>query len=126
VHVGQDDLPPAAARHLLGAAAIVGYSTHTPGQIEAGRARTDYLRGNRTRVRHPDQGDGLRRGGAGNGHARGAGVWRAPGCGDWRHHARRSPSGRRGRRRRRGGDQRFCLAGNPRVRVAAYCKSLGL
>jgi thiamine-phosphate pyrophosphorylase len=35
VHVGQEDLPPAAARHLLGAAATVGYSTHTPGQIEA-------------------------------------------------------------------------------------------
>jgi len=34
-HVGQDDLPPAAARRLLGTEAIVGWSTHTPGQIEA-------------------------------------------------------------------------------------------
>jgi thiamine-phosphate pyrophosphorylase len=35
VHVGQDDLPPAAARHLLGADAIVGFSTHTLAQVEA-------------------------------------------------------------------------------------------
>jgi thiamine-phosphate pyrophosphorylase len=35
VHVGQDDLPPRAARQLLGAAAIVGYSTHTVVQIDA-------------------------------------------------------------------------------------------
>jgi thiamine-phosphate pyrophosphorylase len=35
VHVGQDDLAPAAARELLGADAIVGYSTHTTAQIEA-------------------------------------------------------------------------------------------
>jgi thiamine-phosphate pyrophosphorylase len=35
VHVGQDDLPPGASRRLLGADAIVGYSTHTPSQIEA-------------------------------------------------------------------------------------------
>jgi thiamine-phosphate pyrophosphorylase len=35
VHVGQDDLSPAAARRLLGDAAIVGFSTHTIGQVEA-------------------------------------------------------------------------------------------
>lgn len=35
VHVGQDDLRPAAVRTLLGADAIVGWSTHTPAQIEA-------------------------------------------------------------------------------------------
>lgn len=35
VHVGQEDLPPAEARHLLGTSAIVGYSTHTFEQIEA-------------------------------------------------------------------------------------------
>ncbi|MGE0444894.1 MAG: thiamine phosphate synthase, partial [Vicinamibacterales bacterium] len=35
VHVGQDDLPPAEARALLGPDAIVGFSTHTPEQIEA-------------------------------------------------------------------------------------------
>ena len=33
VHVGQDDLAPAAARALVGADAIVGYSTHTVEQI---------------------------------------------------------------------------------------------
>lgn len=35
VHVGQDDLPPAAARAQLGPDAIVGYSTHTVPQVEA-------------------------------------------------------------------------------------------
>lgn len=34
VHVGQDDLPPQAARELLGPDAIVGYSTHTIEQVE--------------------------------------------------------------------------------------------
>ena len=34
VHVGQDDLAPAAARALVGADAIVGYSTHTVEQIQ--------------------------------------------------------------------------------------------
>ena len=35
MHVGQDDLAPAAARALLGTAAIVGCSTHTVAQVEA-------------------------------------------------------------------------------------------
>lgn len=35
VHVGQDDLPPAAARQILGPDAIVGVSTHTADQVEA-------------------------------------------------------------------------------------------
>jgi thiamine-phosphate pyrophosphorylase len=35
VHVGQEDVPPAAARRILGDRAIVGYSTHTTAQIEA-------------------------------------------------------------------------------------------
>ena len=35
VHVGQDDLAPAAARTLIGPAAIVGLSTHTEPQIDA-------------------------------------------------------------------------------------------
>lgn len=35
VHVGQDDLPPAAARRLLGDAAIIGYSTHSLAQVDA-------------------------------------------------------------------------------------------
>ncbi|MBI4887019.1 MAG: thiamine phosphate synthase [Acidobacteria bacterium] len=34
-HVGQDDLPPAAARRLLGPDAVIGYSTHTIAQIES-------------------------------------------------------------------------------------------
>jgi len=35
VHLGQDDLPPEAARHLLGEDAIIGYSTHSIAQIQA-------------------------------------------------------------------------------------------
>ena len=38
VHVGQDDLPPRAARAILGPLAIVGFSTHTRDQIEAALA----------------------------------------------------------------------------------------
>jgi thiamine-phosphate pyrophosphorylase len=34
VHVGQEDLPPAAAREQLGPAAIIGFSTHTVAQVE--------------------------------------------------------------------------------------------
>ena len=36
VHVGQDDLPPAAVRTILGDTAIVGLSTHDRNQIERG------------------------------------------------------------------------------------------
>ena len=35
VHVGQDDLTPAAVRHLVGAHALVGLSTHTAEQLAA-------------------------------------------------------------------------------------------
>jgi thiamine-phosphate pyrophosphorylase len=35
VHVGQEDLPPAAAREQLGPDAVVGFSTHTVAQAEA-------------------------------------------------------------------------------------------
>jgi thiamine-phosphate pyrophosphorylase len=35
VHVGQEDLSPAAAREQLGPAAVVGYSTHSVAQVEA-------------------------------------------------------------------------------------------
>ena len=35
VHVGQDDLPPAAVRLQLGPDAIVGFSTHSVAQVEA-------------------------------------------------------------------------------------------
>jgi thiamine-phosphate pyrophosphorylase len=34
VHVGQDDLPPRAARAIVGDAAVVGLSTHTGAQLE--------------------------------------------------------------------------------------------
>lgn len=33
VHLGQDDLPPEAARRLLGDRSIIGYSTHTLDQV---------------------------------------------------------------------------------------------
>ena len=35
VHLGQDDLPPAAARKLLGDEAMIGYSTHNLAQAQA-------------------------------------------------------------------------------------------
>ena len=35
VHLGQDDIPVANARAMLGPNAIIGYSTHTVAQIEA-------------------------------------------------------------------------------------------
>lgn len=35
VHLGQEDLPPRAARRVLGNDAIVGYSTHSLAQVEA-------------------------------------------------------------------------------------------
>ena len=44
VHVGQDDLPPAATRTLLGTDAIVGYSTHSVAQAaEAARQPVSYI-----------------------------------------------------------------------------------
>ena len=44
VHLGQDDLPPEAARKLLGATAIVGYSTHNVDQaLEALKLPINYL-----------------------------------------------------------------------------------
>jgi len=39
VHLGQDDLPPQAARQLLGPEAIVGFSTHTLEQAIAARSQ---------------------------------------------------------------------------------------
>lgn len=38
VHVGQDDLAPALARQVVGPHAIVGFSTHTTGQVDAATA----------------------------------------------------------------------------------------
>lgn len=44
VHLGQDDLPPDAAREILGEQAIIGFSTHTVTQAEqAARLPVDYL-----------------------------------------------------------------------------------
>jgi len=44
VHVGQDDVPPAVARRILGPEAIVGLSTHAPAELDAAAAEpVDYL-----------------------------------------------------------------------------------
>jgi thiamine-phosphate pyrophosphorylase len=44
VHLGQDDMPPEAARKLLGPHAIIGYSTHNIDQaISAIKLPIDYL-----------------------------------------------------------------------------------
>jgi len=44
LHLGQDDLPPEAARRLLGAGAVVGFSTHGVGQAAAAaRLPVDYV-----------------------------------------------------------------------------------
>jgi thiamine-phosphate pyrophosphorylase len=44
LHLGQDDLDPAAARRLLGERFIIGYSTHTVAQaIDAARLPLDYI-----------------------------------------------------------------------------------
>lgn len=43
-HLGQDDLPPAAARELLGPGALIGLSTHNQEQMRAAAAEpVDYL-----------------------------------------------------------------------------------
>ena len=44
VHLGQDDLPPQAARRLLGDDAVIGYSTHSRSQLlEASELPVDYF-----------------------------------------------------------------------------------
>jgi thiamine-phosphate pyrophosphorylase len=44
LHVGQDDMPPSAARALLGEAAIIGFSTHNVAQaIAAARLPLGYI-----------------------------------------------------------------------------------
>ena len=44
VHLGQDDLPPEAARRLLGERAIIGFSTHNIEQaMDAARLPVDYV-----------------------------------------------------------------------------------
>ena len=42
VHVGQDDLPVAAARELIGSERLIGLSTHTPEQV-VGAGGADYI-----------------------------------------------------------------------------------
>jgi thiamine-phosphate pyrophosphorylase len=44
VHLGQDDMPPEAARALLGVGAVIGFSTHNVEQaIAAARLPVDYI-----------------------------------------------------------------------------------
>jgi thiamine-phosphate pyrophosphorylase len=44
VHVGQDDIPPAEAREILGPEAIIGLSTHSLEQVEAAHQQpVDYI-----------------------------------------------------------------------------------
>ncbi len=44
VHVGQDDLPPAAVRKIAGDRLLIGYSTHNADQLRAGDLEpVDYL-----------------------------------------------------------------------------------
>ncbi len=44
LHVGQDDLAPRDARHLLGSGALLGYSTHNPSQLDLAAAEpVDYV-----------------------------------------------------------------------------------
>jgi thiamine-phosphate pyrophosphorylase len=42
VHLGQDDMPMAAARKLVGARRLIGLSTHTPEQVDAATG-ADYI-----------------------------------------------------------------------------------
>ena len=41
VHVGQDDMPAAQARELVGPERIIGLSTHSPEQVDAAGAQPD-------------------------------------------------------------------------------------
>lgn len=44
VHVGQEDMPLAAVRALMGPGMLIGISTHTPDQVDAAeRSEADYL-----------------------------------------------------------------------------------
>lgn len=44
VHLGQDDVPASLARRILGPAALVGLSTHSPAELAASRAEpVDYI-----------------------------------------------------------------------------------
>ena len=94
VHVGQDDMPVAEARALVGKRAIVGVSTHSVEQATAAPGPTRQLHRGGAGVRHQHQGHWLRRGGTGagtNGVRPGARA-QHPGGGDRRHHARHRAS----------------------------------
>lgn len=44
LHLGQDDLPPSAARRIVGERGAIGFSTHNEAQLRAGdREPVDYL-----------------------------------------------------------------------------------
>lgn len=44
LHVGQDDLPPAAARNLIGIKRVLGFSTHNEAQLQAAESEpVDYI-----------------------------------------------------------------------------------
>jgi thiamine-phosphate pyrophosphorylase len=43
VHLGQDDMPAAEARSIVGHGRLIGLSTHTPAQIDAAGAGIDYI-----------------------------------------------------------------------------------
>ena len=44
LHLGQEDLPPALARRVLGAERLLGFSTHNEGQLRAAEAEpADYV-----------------------------------------------------------------------------------
>jgi thiamine-phosphate pyrophosphorylase len=43
VHVGQDDMPVAEVRELVGPDLLIGLSTHTAAQIDAAHAEADYI-----------------------------------------------------------------------------------
>ena len=43
VHLGQEDLPVALARQIVGKNLLIGLSTHNPDQVRAGSTEPDYL-----------------------------------------------------------------------------------
>jgi thiamine-phosphate pyrophosphorylase len=43
VHLGQNDLPAAIARQLVGPEMLIGLSTHSPAEFDAGAPEADYL-----------------------------------------------------------------------------------
>jgi thiamine-phosphate pyrophosphorylase len=75
VHLGQNDLPPAVARQILGPDAIIGLSAHSAEQWKAAAAEADYLCAGPvwetpTKPGRPAAGLGLVRHAAGSGERR--------------------------------------------------------